>query len=100
MNNKIGLSAVLEQDGSLNAIAMALRSNALRTRSLVLEIFGAVCLIPGGHRCVLEGMEYCSERTKYRSRFEIVLDILWESCRGKSAPEKELQVNRMIRHNE
>ncbi|KAJ1344018.1 hypothetical protein BSLG_001158 [Batrachochytrium salamandrivorans] len=49
MNNKIGLSAVLDTDEALNVIALSLRSPSPRTRALVLEIFGAVCLIPGGH---------------------------------------------------
>ncbi|KAJ3020034.1 UNVERIFIED_CONTAM: hypothetical protein HDU68_010388 [Siphonaria sp. JEL0065] len=92
MNNKIGLSAVLDNEGSMTIIAMSLRSPALRTRSLVLEIFGAVCLIPGGHRCVLEGMEALAELDSLRFRFEAVVSTLWLSCRGVSLLEKELQV--------
>ncbi|ORY53477.1 FH2-domain-containing protein [Rhizoclosmatium globosum] len=92
MNNKIGLSAVLDNEGSMNIIAMSLRSPALRTRSLVLEIFGAVCLIPGGHRCVLEGMESLAELAALRFRFEAVVSTLWLSCQGVSQQEKELQV--------
>jgi dishevelled associated activator of morphogenesis len=56
MNNKYGLSAVMSNPDSLFIIALSLRSFSLRTRALVLEILGAVCLIPGGHRRILECM--------------------------------------------
>ncbi|KAJ3330667.1 hypothetical protein HDU76_005130 [Blyttiomyces sp. JEL0837] len=95
MNNKIGLSAVLDHEGSLNIIALSLRSPSCRTRALVLEIFGAVCLIPGGHRCVLDGMEAVAEEAGMRFRFEIVVYALWQSWQGASPLEKELQVASM-----
>ncbi|KAJ3232490.1 Disheveled-associated activator of morphogenesis 1 [Chytriomyces hyalinus] len=92
MNNKIGLSAVLDNEGSMNIIALSLRSPSYRTRSLVLEIFGAVCLIPGGHKCVLEGMDALADTAALRFRFEAVVSSLWLSCQGVSSQEKELQV--------
>ncbi|KAJ3212388.1 hypothetical protein HDU82_002067 [Entophlyctis luteolus] len=92
MNNKIGLSAVLDHTASMTTIAASLRSPSFRTRALVLEIFGAVCLIPGGHRCVLEGMEALAELASMRFRFEPVVSTLWLSCQGVSPLEKELQV--------
>ncbi|KAI9364411.1 formin homology 2 domain-containing protein [Zopfochytrium polystomum] len=95
MNNKIGLSAVLDNEGALNVIALSLRSPSARTRGLVLEIFGAVCLIPGGHRCVLEGMDALAEVAGMRFRFESVVYSLWQSCQGTSPLEKELQVASM-----
>ncbi|RKO85022.1 armadillo-type protein, partial [Blyttiomyces helicus] len=95
MNNKIGLSAVLDNEGSLRIIALSLRSPSPRTRALVLEIFGAVCLIPGGHRCVLEGMDALCEAAAMRFRFEIVVWSLWQSCQGMTVLDKELQVASM-----
>ncbi|KAI8815088.1 hypothetical protein BJ742DRAFT_782312 [Cladochytrium replicatum] len=95
MNNKIGLSAVLDTELSLNIIALSLRSPSPRTRALVLEIFGAVCLIPGGHRCVLEAMDSLAERAGTRFRFEYVVYVLWLSSQGLSQQEKELQVASM-----
>lgn len=74
---------------------MSLRSSSQRTKSLVLEIFGAVCLIPGGHEPVLESMNDICEIEGYRFRFEIVVNALWQSCRGLSPQEKELQVASM-----
>lgn len=67
----------------------------LRTRALVLEIYGAVCLIPGGHRCVLEALENVKEISGMRFRFEVVVQSLWLSCQGMSPVEKELQVASM-----
>jgi len=95
MNNEIGLAAVLDNEGSLNIIALSLRSPSHRTRALVLEIFGAVCLIPGGHRCVLEGMDALCEASGLRFRFEIVVHALWQSCQGMTPLEKDLQVASM-----
>lgn len=93
MNNKIGLSAVLETDGAMNVIALSLRSPLLRTRSLVLEIFGAVCLLPGGHASVLEALDAVCAVAGTRFRFEIVVYSLWQSC--LSIVDKDLQVASM-----
>ncbi|KAJ3223051.1 Dishevelled associated activator of morphogenesis 2 [Clydaea vesicula] len=95
MNNKIGLSAVLDSPDSLNIIALSLRSNSYRTRALVLEIFGAVCLIPGGHTCILSGMDNLKEEGGFRFRFEVVVSSLWQASRGMSPLEKDLQVATM-----
>jgi hypothetical protein len=93
MNNKIGLSAVLEMGGAMNVIALSLRSPLLRTRSLVLEIFGAVCLLPGGHISVLEALDAVCAVAGTRFRFEIVVYSLWQSC--LSILDKDLQVASM-----
>ncbi|KAJ3077638.1 hypothetical protein HK102_005071, partial [Quaeritorhiza haematococci] len=82
----------LDSDGAMNIIALSLRSPSPRTRALVLEIFGAVCLIPGGHRCVLEGMDALCETAGMRFRFETVVYSLWSSCQGMGPSDKELQV--------
>lgn len=96
MNNKIGLSAVLESTNSLEIIALSLRSTSFRTKALVLEIFGAVCLIPGGHSGVLSAMDALAELANFRFRFEIVVHCLWISCQGMTSSEKDLQVFLMI----
>jgi dishevelled associated activator of morphogenesis len=41
---------------SINVIALSLRSARTRVLGMVLEIMGAVCLIPGGHKRILQGM--------------------------------------------
>ncbi|TPX33081.1 hypothetical protein SmJEL517_g03929 [Synchytrium microbalum] len=95
MNNKIGLYAVLDMDGAMDVIALSLRSPSVRTRATVLEIFGAVCFIPEGHKCVLEGMDAMASTSGLRSRFEIVVYSLWQSCQGTTPLDEELQVASM-----
>jgi dishevelled associated activator of morphogenesis len=54
----------------INIIAQSLASENVRTRIAVLEILGASCLVPGGHRKVLEAMvhyqKYAAERTRFQ----------------------------------
>jgi hypothetical protein len=88
----IGLSAVLDTDGALNVIGLTLRAPSLVARALIFDMFGAVCFIPGGHEIILEAMEFVCDQAHKRFRFEIVLDSLWESCKGTKQDEKELQV--------
>jgi dishevelled associated activator of morphogenesis len=89
------LAAVLETEGAMNVIALSLRSPSSRTRALVLEIFGAVCLLPGGHTSVLEGLEAVCEVSMMRFRFEIIVYTLWNSCTGTQQQDKDLQVASM-----
>lgn len=37
----------------------------------VLEILGAVCLVPGGHRKVLEAMQHYQKFASERTRFQV-----------------------------
>lgn len=95
MNNKIGLSAVLDTDGALNVIALSLRSPSRVTRSLILEIFGAVCLIPQGHETVLESLDFFCETERNRFRFEPIVNTLWQSIKSGKQEDKDLQVASM-----
>jgi hypothetical protein len=88
----MGLSAVLETDGAINVIALSLRSPVMKTRTLVLEMFGAVCLLPGGYEPVLEGLDAVCAVAGTRFRFEIVIYSLWQSCFGYNTIDKDLQI--------
>jgi hypothetical protein len=81
--------------GALNVIALSLRSPSPRTRALVLEIFGAVCLLPGGHSNVLQALEALNHVQGQRHRFEIIMFCLWNSCQTLTSIDKELQVASM-----
>jgi hypothetical protein len=53
----------------------------------VLEILGAVCLIPGGHRRVMEAMSNFTKVVGEKFRFETAVnclsaDIMWKSSGG------------------
>ncbi|KAF5898715.1 disheveled-associated activator of morphogenesis 1-like isoform X1, partial [Clarias magur] len=71
MNNTQGRSHVLAHPESINIIAQSLQTENIRTKVAVLEILGAMCLVPGGHRKVLEAMmhyqKYACERTRFQS---------------------------------
>src|SRR5207249_4831453 len=64
MNNSNGRAHVLTHPSSIDIIGQSLSTESIRTKIAVLEILGAVCLVPGGHRKVLGAMlryqEYAS----------------------------------------
>ena len=72
---------MLAHPTGLNIIAQSLATNNLRAKVAVLEILGAVCLIPGGHRKVLQAMihfqNYAGERTRFQVRLSGVDDIFF-----------------------
>ncbi|KAF7648127.1 hypothetical protein LDENG_00161540 [Lucifuga dentata] len=71
MNNSLGRAHVLGHSESINIIAQSLATENIKTKVAVLEILGAVCLVPGGHKKVLEAMllyqSFASERTRFQS---------------------------------
>ncbi|XP_054651994.1 disheveled-associated activator of morphogenesis 1-like [Dunckerocampus dactyliophorus] len=71
MNNSQGRAHVLEHSESINIIAQSLSTENIKTKVAVLEILGAVCLVPGGHKKVLEAMlhyqTFASERTRFQT---------------------------------
>ncbi|XP_040055075.1 disheveled-associated activator of morphogenesis 1 [Gasterosteus aculeatus] len=71
MNNSQGRAHVLGHCESINIIAQSLTTESIKTKVAVLEILGAVCLVPGGHKKVLEAMlhyqTFASERTRFQT---------------------------------
>ncbi|KAL4238139.1 Dishevelled associated activator of morphogenesis 2 [Mactra antiquata] len=71
MNNSQGRAHVLAHPNTINVIAESLSCENIKTKIAVLEILGAMCLVPGGHRKVLEAMihyqKYAAERTRFQS---------------------------------
>lgn len=63
-----GRAHVLAHPTGIDTIAQSLRSEDTRTKIQALEILGAVCLVPGGHKKVLAAMmhyqKYAHERTR------------------------------------
>ena len=56
----------------INVIAQSLNSENTRTKIAALELLGAICIVPGGHKKVLEAMlhyqDFASERTRFQVR--------------------------------
>uniref|UniRef100_A0A1B0ATF1 Disheveled-associated activator of morphogenesis 1 n=1 Tax=Glossina palpalis gambiensis TaxID=67801 RepID=A0A1B0ATF1_9MUSC len=71
MNNSTGRAHVLAHPTSIDIIARSLAADNIKTKVAALEILGAVCLVPGGHRKVLQAMlnfqDYAAERTRFQS---------------------------------
>ncbi|XP_017852277.1 LOW QUALITY PROTEIN: disheveled-associated activator of morphogenesis 1 [Drosophila busckii] len=71
MNNSMGRAHVLAHPTAIDTIARSLAADNIRTKIAALEILGAVCLVPGGHRKVLQAMlnfqEFATERTRFQS---------------------------------
>lgn len=71
MNNSQGRAHVLSHPESINIIAQSLATENIKTKVAVLEIMGAVCLVPGGHKKVLEAMLYYQKFACERTRFQV-----------------------------
>lgn len=65
-----GRAHVLAHPTAINTIAQSLQTENIKTKIAVLEILGASCLVPGGHKKVLDAMthyqHFCSERTRFQ----------------------------------
>lgn len=71
MNNSQGRAHVLSHPESINIIAQSLATENIKTKVAVLEIMGAVCLVPGGHKKVLEAMLHYQRFACERTRFQV-----------------------------
>ncbi|PVD26555.1 hypothetical protein C0Q70_14232 [Pomacea canaliculata] len=82
MNNSQGRAHVLAHPSAINIIAQSLAVDNVKTKTAVLEILGAMCLVPGGHRKVLEAMlhlqNYAGERTRFQDHLEFRLHLRYE----------------------
>ncbi|ORX83965.1 FH2-domain-containing protein [Anaeromyces robustus] len=95
MNNKIGLTAIIETPESLFTITMSLLSSSSRTQALVLDILSAVCLIT--HDSTLKAITDFSEQVREFNRFETIVHCLEKTLhhkdeRSEIAVAKDLQL--------
>lgn len=73
MNNSQGRAHVLAHPQSINTISQSLRQDNIKTKVAVLEILGAVCLVPDGHKKVLQAMVHYQKYAAERTRFQVKL---------------------------
>ncbi|KAJ8411744.1 hypothetical protein AAFF_G00153820 [Aldrovandia affinis] len=90
MNNSQGRAHVLSHSESINIIAQSLSTENIKTKVAVLEIMGAVCLVPGGHRKILEAMLHYQRFACERTRFQTLLNDLDRST-GRYRDEVNLK---------
>ncbi|KAM5129276.1 disheveled-associated activator of morphogenesis 1 isoform 1-T3 [Mantella aurantiaca] len=90
MNNSQGRAHVLAHSESINVIAQSLATENIKTKVAVLEIMGAVCLVPGGHKKVLEAMLHYQKYSSERTRFQTLINDLDRST-GRYRDEVSLK---------
>ncbi|XP_008166461.2 disheveled-associated activator of morphogenesis 1 isoform X1 [Chrysemys picta bellii] len=90
MNNSQGRAHVLAHPESINVIAQSLSTENIKTKVAVLEIMGAVCLVPGGHKKVLEAMLHYQKYASERTRFQTLINDLDKST-GRYRDEVNLK---------
>lgn len=73
MNNSGGRANVLANENAINIISESLAGDNIKGKVDVLEILGAVCLVPGGHRKVLNAINYLQNFAGERARFQVRL---------------------------
>ncbi|KAM4692829.1 disheveled-associated activator of morphogenesis 2 [Discoglossus pictus] len=90
MNNSQGRAHVLAHPESINIISQSLRTENVKTKIAVLEILGAVCLVPDGHKKVLQAMLHYQVFAAERTRFQTLLNELDRSM-GRYRDEVNLK---------
>ena len=73
MNNKFGFGLVMEHKNAINCIALSLSHKSLRTKSLVLELLAAICLVKGGHQLTLNAFDNFKEELNESLRFQTLM---------------------------
>ncbi|KAK6997787.1 disheveled-associated activator of morphogenesis 1 [Biomphalaria glabrata] len=90
MNNSQGRAHVLAHPDCINIIAQSLAVENIKTKIAVLEILGAICLVPGGHKKVLNAMLHFQKYAGERTRFQLLMYDLDRST-GKYKEEVALK---------
>ncbi|XP_047677118.1 disheveled-associated activator of morphogenesis 2 isoform X3 [Tachysurus fulvidraco] len=90
MNNSQGRAHVLAHPQSIDTISQSLRQDNIKTKVAVLEILGALCLVPDGHKKVLQAMAHYQKYAAERTRFQTLLHELDRST-GRYRDEVNLK---------
>ena len=80
MNHQYGFHLIIGHRGALGAIALSLRHRECRTRSLVLELLAAVCLVDGGHAIVLAAFDHFKDTHGEAARFHTLMGYFRKDC--------------------
>jgi len=74
MNNKYGFNLVMEHNNAINCIALSLNHHSFRTKSLVLELLAAICLVKGGHQIILSAFDNFKDVMSENRRFQTLMN--------------------------
>lgn len=67
---------MLAHPTGIDTIAQSLAADNIKTKIAALEILGAVCLVPGGHKKVLSAMLHFQRFAAERARFQGIINDL------------------------
>lgn len=73
MNNKYGFNLVMEHPSAIKCISLSLNHQSQRTKSLVLELLAAICLVKGGHELILSAFDHFKDVCCERRRFQTLM---------------------------
>lgn len=76
MNNKSGFNMVMEHPQAINCLALSLNHTSTRTKTLVLELLAAICLVKGGHELIIAAFNNFKLACHERLRFETLIHYL------------------------
>ena len=60
----------------INVIAQSLTTDNIKAKIAALEILGAVCLVPGGYKKVLQAMLHYQNFAAERARFQVSVRLV------------------------
>ena len=86
---------MLAHSTGVNTISQSLSSENIKTKVAVLEILGAMCLVPGGHKRVLDAMLHYQSYASERTRFQGIINDLDRSL-GKYRDDVCLKVYKSL----
>ncbi|NXD28799.1 FMNL1 protein, partial [Spelaeornis formosus] len=71
---KPGFRLVMNHPTCINQITLSLSNNNVRTKTLVLELLGAICLARGGHDIIMAAFDNFKEVCREKNRFEKLME--------------------------
>ncbi|XP_035254604.1 formin-like protein 1 isoform X2 [Anguilla anguilla] len=74
MNYQSGFNLVMTHPRCVNEITLSLNNKSPRTKTLVLELLAAVCLVRGGHDIILSAFNNFKEVSGEKNRFEKLME--------------------------
>ena len=66
---------MLAHPRGISVTAQSLKTHNIKTKVLVLEILGAVCLVPGGHQRVMSAIDEFTTFAYERTRFQVYVYV-------------------------
>jgi formic-like protein len=91
MNHQYGFHMIIAHTEAINSIALSLKHKEYRTKSLVLELLAAVCLVDGGHSIVLRAFDNFKDTYKEMYRFETLMNYF-----RKDSNEADFNIDFMV----